>query len=138
MGESIEPDKMMKTKLKLILGLLIAGSMATSAYAQRANETKVGKGIHKSSTTAEEIQEMKMGDKYAKVCMECKSLTVQEIADEKEVEALCHDGGTLHCDACEKKVKIKRMGPRKNITRSEIVYVNDEGKECMFIVPIKE
>lgn len=128
----------MKTRIKLLLALVFAGGIATSAYAQRPNPADFGKGVHKSATTAEEIQKMKKGDKYAKVCMECKSVTVKEIADEKEAEALCHDGGTMHCDACEKKVKIKRMGPRNNIIKSEVVYVNEEGKECMFIVPIKD
>ena len=128
----------MKTKIKMILGLLLAGGLVTSAYAQRANNANVGKGVYKSATTAEEIQKMKKGDRYAKVCMECKSVTVKEIADDKEAEALCHDGGTMHCDACEKEVKVKRMGPRNNIIRSEVVYVNAEGDECMFIVPIKE
>ncbi len=71
--------------------------------------------------------------------MECKSITVKEVADEKEVEALCHDGGTMHCDACEKKVTIKHSGPPgKGATSSKVTYLNADGKECMFIVPIKD
>jgi hypothetical protein len=71
--------------------------------------------------------------------MECKSITVKEVADDKEVEALCHEGGTLHCDSCKKKVTIKRVGPpgKESIT-SKVTIVNAEGKECMFVVPMKE
>lgn len=133
-----KPNEIMKTKMKLFLGLLLAAGLSTSAYSQRANNSNVATGVHKSATTAEEIQGMKKGDRYATVCMECKSITVKEIEDEKDAEALCHDGGELHCDACEKKVKIKRMGPRSQTIGSEVVYVNGEGKECMFIVPLKE
>jgi hypothetical protein len=71
--------------------------------------------------------------------MECKSVTVKEVKDEKEVEALCHDGGTLHCDACQKKVTIKSSGPPgKGSTSKKVTYVNEEGKECMFVVPVKD
>lgn len=116
---------------------MLAIGLATSASAQRANGTWQ-KGPMKASTSQGEIQKLKKGARYAKVCMECKSITVKEVADDKEVEVLCHDGGTIHCDSCKKKVTIKRGGPRYDIIISKITYVNGEGKECMFIVPMKD
>jgi hypothetical protein len=132
----------MKTTLKALAGLLLAVGLATSASAQRANNAlPFPKGPLKSATSQEEIQKMKKGDRYMQVCMECQSVTVKEIADDKDVEALCHNGGPIHCPSCKTKVKVKRVGPpgkgMSARTKREIIYVNEEGKECMFIVPIK-
>lgn len=127
----------MKNTLKAITTLLLAVGLATSAPAQRANSS-LGKGVYQSVKTAEQIESMKKGDRYAVVCKQCDSITVKEITDDKEAAALCHDGGSLHCDACKKEVKIKRVGPRKNVLTTKVEYVNAEGEPCMFIVPIKE
>lgn len=71
--------------------------------------------------------------------MDCKSVTMKEVADEKEVAALCHEGGTVHCDSCKKALTIKHAGPPcKGLESSKLTIVNAEGKECMFIVPIKD
>lgn len=119
----------MKTTLKSLAGLMLAIGLATSASAQRANNTWQ-KTPMKAATSQEEIQKLKKGDHYATVCMECKSITVKEVADDKEVEALCHDGGTMHCDSCKKKVTVKRGGPRQNVTSSKVTYVNADGRNA--------
>ncbi len=126
----------MKTTLKSLAGLMLAIGLATSASAQRANNTWQ-KTPMKAATSQEEIQKLKKGDHYATVCMECKSITVKEVADDKEVEALCHDGGTIHCPSCKKDFKVS-TGPRGEVTGSKVTYVNADGKECMFIVPMKD
>jgi hypothetical protein len=140
---NLETEKQMKTMLKAFTGLLLAVGLATTASAQRANNAlPFPKSPLKSASSQEEIQKMKKGNRYMQVCMECQSVTVKEVADDKEVEALCHDGGPIHCPSCKKKVKVKRVGPPGKgtapRTKREIIYVNEEGKECMFIVPIKE
>ena len=113
-----------------------AASVASSVYAAPPGK---GTGVFKGASTPEEIQMLKPGDRYALVCMDCKSITVKEVADEKEVAALCHEGGTLHCDGCKKKVTTTHSGPPgKGTTSSKVTIVNAEGKECMFIVPMKE
>ena len=95
-------------------------------------------GTYKHAATVEEIQALKTGDHYALVCTECKSVTVKQVADEKEVEALCHNGGTVHCDSCKKKFTIKHLGPPGKGTDSpKVTIVNAEGKECMFVVLMK-
>ena len=128
----------MKSTLKALLVAAFAVSLATSVSAAPPGKGGTLKpGTHKAGTQ-EEIQSMKKGDHYALVCMECKSVTVKEITDEKEAEALCHEGGSMHCDSCKKKFTIKHSGtPGKGTTSKEVTYVNEEGKQCMFVVPMK-
>ena len=130
----------MKTTLKTILkNLLLAAvtaTLVTTAYAESPGNGF--KPMTKASTVGE-IQKLKQGDKYAVVCKECDSITVKKVADAAEVESLCHDGGSMHCDSCKKKHVIKRVGPPgKETITAKVVIVNAEGKECMFIVPMKE
>lgn len=129
----------MKTKLTtLIAAALVAGFTGTVAAAPP------GKGLpgtktYKHAATEEQILSIKKGDRYAVVCTDCKSITVKQAADDKEAQALCHDGGSLHCDACKQKATIKRTGPPgKGTTSTRITVVNKDGKECMFIVPMKD
>jgi hypothetical protein len=126
---------MKSTFRSLILAVFAAGLVTSVSAAPPGKGTKV----YKPALTQEEIQKLKTGDRYALVCMDCKSITVKEVADEKEVEALCHEGGTVHCDSCEKKFTVKHAGPPgKGVTTSKVTIVNAEGKECMFVVPMKD
>lgn len=89
-----------KSSLLAIVAAAFAVGLATSASAAPPGKGGVLKaGTYKQAATVEEIQSLKAGDHYALVCTECKSITVKEVADEKEVEALCHDGGSMHCDS---------------------------------------
>jgi hypothetical protein len=126
----------MKTTLKTLILAAIAASLVTAVSAAPPGK---GLGVFKKANTQEEIQKLKTGDRYALVCKECESVTVKEVGSETEVENLCHDGGSIHCDSCEKKLTIKRTGPpgKGNVT-SKVTIVNAEGKECMFIVPLKQ
>lgn len=130
----------MKPSLLAIFAAVFAVGLATSVSAAPPGKGGVLKpGTYKHAGTVEEIQGLKTGDRYALVCSECKSITVKEVADEKEVEALCHDGGSMHCDSCEKKFTVKRIGPPgKGATSQKVTIVNADGKECMFVVPLKD
>jgi hypothetical protein len=126
----------MKTMFKLMILAGAAAGFATSAIAAPPGK---GLGTFKKASTQEEIQKIKKGDRYALVCKECESVTVKEAADDQEAEKLCHDGGTVHCASCDKKLTVKRTGPPgKGGTSSKVTIVNAEGKECMFIVPLKD
>lgn len=127
----------MKNTLKTLIAAAFVLGLVSTASAQRGGNPS-GNMTYKHAATQEQIQSLKKADRYMVVCMECKSVTTKEVADEKEVAALCHDGGSMHCDACQKKVTIKRVGPpgKESIT-SKVIYVNEKGEECMFIVPIK-
>ncbi len=129
----------MKSSLKVILVAACAVGLATSVSAAPPGKGGVLKpGTYKNAATVEDVQALKTGDHYALVCTECKSVTVKEVADEKEVEALCHDGGSLHCDSCKKKFTVKHIGPPgKGADSPKMTIVNAEGKECMFIVTMK-
>ena len=127
-----------KSSLKVIVVAAFAVGLATSVSAAPPGKGVFKAGTYKHAGTVEEIQSLKAGEHYALVCSECKSITVKEVADDKEVEALCHDGGSMHCDSCKKKFTVKRTGPPgKGTTSQKVTIVNAEGKECMFIVPMK-
>lgn len=129
----------MNPLLKTVIAAVFAGGLATSVIAAPPGKGPLKSGVYKQASTQEEIQSIKKGDRYAVVCMECKSIAVKEAADEKEVEALCHDGGAMHCDSCKMKSTIKRTGPPgKGSAASKVTYMNEDGKECMFVVPVKD
>ena len=128
----------MKTLLRNIITAAFAVGLATSVSAQSPNRGGLTPGVYKQADTQEQIQKLKKGEHYALVCMECKSVTVKEVGDEKEVAELCHDGGSVHCDSCKKKVTVKTVGPRPGgPVATKVTIVNAEGKECMFVAVVK-
>lgn len=129
----------MKTTLSALIAAAFAVGLATSASAAPPGKGPLETKTYSHAATQGEIQKLKKGDRYALVCMDCKSITVKEITDEKQAAALCHNGGSIHCDACKKKATIQHSGPPgKGMDTSKVTYVNAEGKECMFIVPVKD
>lgn len=131
-------NKNMKTTLRTLITAALVLGLALTASAQRS-ETALANKSYKHAASVEEIQSLKKSDRYMTVCMECKSVTVKEVADDKEAAALCHNGGSVHCDACKKEATIKRVGApgRESYAGGKVTYVNENGKECMFIVPVK-
>lgn len=128
----------MKTMLKNIIAAAFAVGLVTSVSAAPPGKGPLQVGTYKEASTQEQIQSLKKGDHYALVCTDCKSITVKQVADEKEVAALCHNGGSMHCDSCKQKSTIKHMGPPgKGPDSSKVTIMNAEGKQCMFIVPVK-
>ena len=74
---------------------------------------------------------LKPGDHFAMVCTVCKSMTMREVADKKEVELLRHDGETMNCDSSDEKFPVKRTGPpSKEPASQKVTVVNAEGKEA--------
>ncbi|MGL4399198.1 MAG: hypothetical protein ACRCXD_04980 [Luteolibacter sp.] len=128
----------MKALLTNIIAAAFAVGLATSASAQSPNRGGApAPGFYTQADTQEQIKKLKKGDRYALVCMECKSVSVMEANDEKEVAALCHDGGSVHCDGCKKKFTVKSVGPRPGgPVSTKFTIVNADGKECMFVVPV--
>jgi hypothetical protein len=125
-------------KLLNIIAITLALGLASSVSAQRADQAGITNKTFSKADSAEAIQAMKKGDRYAVVCKECDSVTIKEVTVEKEVVALCHDGGSMHCPSCKKKLTVKSVGPRPGgPVVSKITIVNAEGKECMFVVPLK-
>lgn len=128
----------MKTFINNLLAAAFVAGLASSVSAAPPGKGPFEARTYKQAATQEQIQSLKKGDRYALVCMQCKSITVKEVTDEKQVQALCHNGGTVHCDACKQTATIKHAGPPgKGLDTAKLTYVNGEGKECMFVVPIK-
>ena len=128
----------MKSTLKSLIMAAFAASLITAASASPPGKGPLVTGTYLEESNPQNIQSMKKGSRYALVCMECKSVSVKEVASEKDAQALCHNGGTVHCDSCKKKYTIKHVGPPgKNGDQAKMVIVNDKGKECMFIAPMK-
>lgn len=127
----------MKTLLNIV-SLSLALGFATSLSAQRANQPILNKTYEKADNV-KSISSMKTGDRYALVCRMTDTVTIKEITDDKEAAALCHDGGSVHCNSCKKKYTIKSVGPRPDSSpeSTKVTIVDADGKECMYIVPIK-
>jgi len=89
--------------------------------------------------TAEAFARINPGEKIAYVCKECDTVTVATVDSQDAVMQLCKVGNTIECPACNQTYRIVRLGPpSKGRTISEIRYVNQEGKECLFIAQVSE
>lgn len=124
----------MKTIQRSFFIWLLALGLAGSAHA-----VPPGKGAFPAVDSQDRISALKKGDHYALVCLECRSVEIKEVESDDEGAKLCHDGGKLHCASCKKEVTIKQVGPAaKRGSVKRVTYVNAEGKECMFLVPLKK
>lgn len=130
----------MKTILFKTITAVFVLAIASSMQAAPPDYGKSGLMAKKyrAAESVADVKALKKGSRYALVCMECKTIDIKELASDEEAEALCHDGGTVHCDSCKREVKIKRSAGGKGAVTVKVTYLNDEGKECMFLVPIKD
>ena len=124
----------MKTLINIATITLVLG-FATVASAQRANQQLITNKTYHKADSVGSIMAMVKGDLYALVCKECDAVTIKEVANEKEVRGLCHEGGSVYCPACKKNYTIKNVGPRQG--GAMVAFVNDKGKSCMTVVPLK-
>lgn len=127
----------MKNIMKKLTQLLSAGVMAFATIGV-TEARPPGKlpviGQHKAATV-KTVEKLKKGDKCAIVCTVCKTMEIKVIQSAEEVAALCHDGGEIECKSCKEKRVIKRIGPPG---KQRVVYMNKEGKECMYVFPLHE
>lgn len=102
----------MKIRTKTLISAAFAIGLAASVSAAPPGK---GTGVFKGASTQaqEDIQNLKKGDRYALAYMESKSVNVMKVADDQEVELLCHSNDILevHCDCSEKKFTSKRLSP---------------------------
>ena len=126
----------MKTKFKsirLLLATVALGALASFAYA--------GPGLQHWQTLGQESQfkELKIGDKVAFVCNQCK--TVSEVTIESSAQAMdfCKEGATVVCPSCKMQTKVVLKGQRNDPPSHTVVtYVNDKGEECAFIAKVAD
>ena len=127
----------MKSPIKMLITAVLSACLITSASAEPPGKGLVEPKVYKQAATEQQIGNLKKGDRYAMVCMSCKSVTVKEVANDDEAKTLCHNGGSVHCDSCKKKMTIKNTGPPgKSSMKSEVMYVNSKGEQCMFLAPM--
>ncbi|MBW7895443.1 MAG: hypothetical protein H3C27_10050 [Opitutaceae bacterium] len=119
------------TQLLLVAGLLSGTALAVSGAPASKSWPPV--------RTAEEFARINPGEKIAYVCKECDSVTVATLDSKDAIMQLCKVGDMIECPACKQSYRIVRLGPpSKGRSISEIRYVNQEGKECMFIARVSE
>lgn len=88
----------------------------------------------KSLQTVEDYESVKSGDTLRLVCIQCQSVSETKVDDSGEVMAYCVEGNEIICPVCEKKYKTVLRGvPGKQHAQKKVAYVNDEGKECVFM-----
>ena len=124
----------------LALATLALGfGLTSNVSAEPPGKGAPGAGVYNHAGTEEQIKGMKTGSRYALVCTSCKSMTIETVKDAASLEALCHNGGKVHCSSCKEKATVEYFGPSgKGAPHQNIRYVNAEGKECMFVVPLKD
>ncbi len=128
----------MNTIVRSLITTAFVLGLASTATAQR-RDTPLANKSNKQAPSVDETESHKKSDRHMTVCMECKSVTAKEAADGKEAAALCHNGGSVHCDAGKGKATIKRVGApgRESYAGGKVPYMYVNGNECMFIVPVK-
>lgn len=102
----------------------LATATAVSAAPPAYSKSHLSVKKHISASTVAEIQASKKGDRYALVCIECKTIDIKKVTEEKRGEALCHDSGFLHFDSCQRQVKIKRAAGDIGAISIKVSYLN--------------
>lgn len=97
------------------------------------------KGTYRSSKEIRHLQAIQPGGKYALVCDVCHSATTVAIKNHADLQALCHNGGLVHCESCKKRAFVKLTEPsgKFGISGARISYVNAQGHECMHLVRVR-
>jgi len=120
----------MNTPMRLLLAGLALG---TASLAFGGPGPQYWEQMRRAQTQATPT---KTGDKTVYVCNQCKAAAENMPGMAMPAQAMerCKVGDTVTCPACKTKVKITTFGPPKNqITRRDVVYVNDKGEECVFV-----
>ncbi len=122
----------MKTTTKKIHVMLTAvafGALATFAQAGP------GVGYWKHAGKQSQFEQFKAGAKVAYVCNECKSVSEIPVTSKEQAMGYCKEGATVTCPSCTKTTKVVIKRERNAApTHTEVTYVNDQGKECAFVV----
>lgn len=118
----------MKKLLSVVL-LSILGVAAVSTAAPRGQTWKP----ERSLSSVEDFQSLKAGDTVAQVCTMCDTVSTIQIKSKEQAMELCKEGAMINCPSCDSKAKVTRGGPRPESDRGAVRFVNEHGKECMFM-----
>src|SRR5882724_8087016 len=121
----------MKTLFRLLGCAVLTLGAASLSFA--------GPGLQYWQTLRNESQfkELKAGDKIAYVCNQCKTVTETTVESPAQAMEQCKEGGTVVCPKCKAISKVVYRRTRGDaLTHTEIVYVDDNGNECMFLAKV--
>lgn len=122
----------MNKTLRLLCTTALAAALASFAAA--------GPGAQHWQTLRTEaaFRQLKAGDKVGLVCNECKTVSEIPITSSEQAMKLCKVGEKVECSECKKTFKVVSAKTTRNDppTKTEVTYVNDEGKECAFVVKL--
>lgn len=108
---------------------------AAAAFVALASIASAGPGIQHWKTLGKDadFKEMKPGQTVTYVCTECKTLTDMVVKSHDQAMGYCKEGATVTCPACKMQAKVvKKVRRNDPSTRTEVTYVNKDGKECAF------
>jgi hypothetical protein len=120
----------MKIKPTIVRTLIVAATLGVFASTVQA-----GPGLQywKSLGTETQFKGLKPGEPVVYVCTECKSLSEVNIKSQQHAMELCKVGSNVICPSCKMKTKIVKKTQRNDPpTRTEVIYVNNDGVECGF------
>lgn len=87
--------------------------------------------------TQQQFQQVKAGEQLIYVCNECKTVSDFTVTSTAQAMEHCKEGSAVTCPACKTKVKTTLKRQRNDPpAKSEVVYVNDKGEECLFIAKV--
>ncbi|MDQ8195246.1 hypothetical protein QEH59_12475 [Coraliomargarita sp. SDUM461004] len=121
----------MKKLLSVVL-LSILGVAAISTAAPRGPDWKP----ERSLSSVEDFQSLKAGDTVAQVCTMCDTVSTIQIKSKEQAMELCKEGAMINCPSCDSKAKATRGSPRPESDRGAVRFVNEHGKECMFMAKV--
>lgn len=97
----------------------------------QTNLAQYSKPLHSPA----QFESLKAGDKLAYVCNECKTVSEITTGSHDQAMDLCKEGASVSCPSCKMKTKVVVKRERNDPpTRQEIVFVNEKGEECAFLL----
>lgn len=89
--------------------------------------------------TQQQFQQIKVGEQLLYVCNECKTISEITVTSTAQAMEHCKEGSVVTCPACKTEVKTTLKRQRNDPpVKSEVVYVNDKGEECLFVAKVAE
>lgn len=119
--------------IRLLITSLALGALVSVAQA--------GPGLQYWETLRhkDQFEATKPGDHLVYVCSSCKTVSNVDAATQAQIDALHMEGGSISCPACKLKTTLVTKRSRNDSgTKTELVYVDADGKEVGFFVKATE
>lgn len=117
------------SSIRLIIAGVVIAAIASIAQA--------GPGPQHWETlrNTSQFEATKPGESLYQACSACKTISAVETATAEQIASLYKEGGSVICPSCKLTTKIVQKQSRNDaVLKTELVYVDAEGKESAFIV----